>query len=56
MVSYCVILKMAVNKKDLHRTSGTSDIYDKLPVSIHDEAKMDIDLAKYLLLLSFYRQ
>ena len=53
MVSYCVKLKMAGNKKDLHRTSGTSD---KFPVSTHDEAKMDIDLAKYLLLLSFYRQ
>ena len=26
VVSYCVILKMAGNKKDLHRTSGTSDM------------------------------
>ena len=26
VVSYCVILKMAGNKKDLHRTSGTSEI------------------------------
>ena len=52
MVSYCVNGReqkgFAQDKWNLR--------YDKFPVSIHDEAKMDIDLAKYLLLLSFYRQ
>ena len=46
---------MAGNKKDLKKDKWNLR-YDKFPVSIHDEAKMDIDLAKYLLLLSFYRQ
>ena len=55
VVSYRVILKMAGTKR-ICIGQVEPPRYDKFPVSIHDEAKMDIDLAKYLLLLSFYRQ